>query len=51
MKIWAVECSSYRDFFFVFVFSEGEWFLVNDDATLKGGHQMITLDYEGEGGV
>ena len=25
--------------------------LVNDDITLEGGHQMITLDYWGEGGV
>ena len=23
--------------------------LVNDDVTLEGSHQMITLDYEGEG--
>ena len=25
--------------------------LVNDDVTLEGVHQMITLDYRGEGGV
>ena len=32
-----------------FFFGWGE--LVNDDLTLEGGHQMITLDYRGEGRV
>ena len=33
------------------IFFWGEGGLVNDDVTLEGVHQMITLNYGGKGGV